>query len=584
MPALRNANYTLNGYGLTVTNANGANQYLTANHGTGNVATGYLVDRSPVNVALDQSTVPTISGTTSTAVYKYTTVSSHGLNVGDVVYINGVLASGDTVTDMSGTKIVASVPSSTTFTVGASASYATGTASYNGMIAPTATNVTSSANGTYVTYTSTLPHGFVVGQTVSVTAGTASVTAAALNLNNQVIVAVPTSTTFVIANSVAAQTGTGHTVVANAYVTTADIPVTIAGTVSQSLGATSATVTTSGKIVYTTTNTNFAVGQIVNVSGFSSTAFNVTNAVITDFTSGTSFSVVNTTSASGTSATTGGTAYVLPTAATLPAFTATSTQRIDVIALDLTTLLVATPSATNGLKGTEVALTATPVVPSNWDAARYVPLATVQSACYTSTTPVSQTPVDVRNVTEYIPNRAYNRSQAVRIGGKKVGPTGDAFINVEDPAARKEFSYHSAIGAIYATGEPTLSTGDYVIHTGCQATGVGAAVVTFTGGEIYNRVTNTYIALPGGAATGNQGTTGAAGNSRIDLYVADKVTGAITVINGSTAASASAVANFSTQGTCGLPQIPSNKIGLCYALVNGTGPAVNAIRDIRPRQ
>jgi hypothetical protein len=398
---------------------------------------------------------------------------------------------------MAGTKIVASVPSSTTFTVtGTAGSLATGTVSYNGQSNGGAT--TSSADGTYVTYTTTSAHGYVVGQDVTVTAGTA-----ALNLANQTIIAVPSSTTFIVANGVGAATGTGHTVKANAYATTTDVP----------------------------------VGILTN---------GTTNVV------------------------------------TLPDFSAKGYQRIDVLAIDLTTLALAVPSATNGLKGAEVAIGTTTTVPNGWDASRYVAIATVQSAAYASVTPVSQPPVDARNVTEFVPQRAYNRSQNVRINGKKIGPTGDTFVNIEDPSSRKELSYHSAIGAVYSTGGLTLSTGDYVVHTGCQATGVGTGVVTFTGGEIYNRVTNSYIALPGGAAFAGQTAPGAT-TTRIDLYVADRVTGVISVIKGSTAANAGTVGHQALQGSTSLPAVPADKLGLCYAILSGSGPNVDAIRDIRPR-
>jgi hypothetical protein len=73
----------------------------------------------------------------------------------------------------------------------------------------------------------------------------------------------------------------------------------------------------------------------------------------------------------------------------------------------------------------------------------------------------------------WLPIRKYNRTQSVRIGtganAQKVRATiksGDAdatstnqgwlapatYINIEDAAIRKQFTYHSAIGAVYVTG------------------------------------------------------------------------------------------------------------------------------------
>jgi len=82
---------------------------------------------------------------------------------------------------------------------------------------------------------------------------------------------------------------------------------------------------------------------------------------------------------------------------------------------------------------------------------------------------------------EYLPIRAYNRSQNVRIGGQKILPTATSYVDVSDPANRKEFSYHSAVGAVYVLGDATANNTAYAVHAATASLGTGTPAWYSTG-------------------------------------------------------------------------------------------------------
>jgi hypothetical protein len=81
---------------------------------------------------------------------------------------------------------------------------------------------------------------------------------------------------------------------------------------------------------------------------------------------------------------------------------------------------------------------------------------------------------------EYLPVRSYNRSQNVRIAKQKLSPTLTTYIDISDAATRKEFSYHSAIGAAYVVGDITNNNTQYAVH----AATVSATPTWFTTGNV----------------------------------------------------------------------------------------------------
>ena len=122
------------------------------------------------------------------------------------------------------------------------------------------------ANGTTVTYTTSVPHGLIAGQSVTITGLT---TATSLNLSGQTVLATGlTSTQFVVANTVAATSESGSTtgrISGIVYFTTAVEHGLIAGQT----------------ISITNTNVTFNLSGVTVGVVTSSTQFSVTNAADT---------------------------------------------------------------------------------------------------------------------------------------------------------------------------------------------------------------------------------------------------------------------------------------------------------------
>jgi hypothetical protein len=143
---IRNNLYSVTS-GLLVTNSNTAAQA---------VATGYIADRSSVSGTISAATIAGLYTTGTTA---------HGLNVGDLVTITGVSSATGTTTALSGTFVVQTVPSTTTFTVTTSGAtgavtIATGAAFTTadikiaaGTVTPSAGTSTGGPNGTSSAFT-----------------------------------------------------------------------------------------------------------------------------------------------------------------------------------------------------------------------------------------------------------------------------------------------------------------------------------------------------------------------------------------------------------------------------------------------
>ena len=135
-------------------------------------------------------------------------------------------------------------------------------------------------NGTSITYTTSSPHTFAPGQTVTI-AG--AMTPAGYNVANAIITSTLSTTTFTIAGI---QTG--------ASLGTSTATGTPGGTTfSLSAAGTSGTGTV---MTYTTSNANnLAVGQTVTISGFGTVlGYNVSNAVITSKPNSTTFTIAGT--------------------------------------------------------------------------------------------------------------------------------------------------------------------------------------------------------------------------------------------------------------------------------------------------
>lgn len=95
---------------------------------------------------------------------------------------------------------------------------------------------------------------------------------------------------------------------------------------------------------------------------------------------------------------------------------------------------------------------------------------------------------------EYLPIRAFNRSQNVRIESQKISSTSSTLIDISKATTRKEFSYHSAIGAVYATGH-VVSNSEAVVIYGLVASYKEAKKVKVTAGAYKNVATGVGVSV-----------------------------------------------------------------------------------------
>lgn len=138
---------------------------------------------------------------------------------------------------------------------------------------------------------------------------------------------------------------------------------------------------------------------------------------------------------------------------------------------------------------------------------------------------------------QYLPIRAFNRSQQVRIGKQKVLPTATTFIDIDDPVQRKEFGHHGSIGAVYVVGPLSASNSDVVVDSGAF-TDEGAAnndlVVRTYAGTIRNRQTGATVAV---AQTDTTLDAADGTNPRIDVIQVKASDGTVSKKTGTAAAS-----------------------------------------------
>jgi hypothetical protein len=177
----------------------------------------------------------------------------------------------------------------------------------------------------------------------------------------------------------------------------------------------------------------------------------------------------------------------------------------------------------------------------------------------------------------YLPVRAFNRSQQVRIGGQKITSTATSFIDLSVAATKKEYSYHSAIGAVYPVGGLTSNNSDTVVDYGATvvagtaansvrvADTLNTAKTTGVAGELRVRSTGVWIAIP--VTDSIALTANATGSTRVDLVVVDNATGVGTIVVGTTVA----------------PATPAGKTAIATFTVANATTTLGPITDVRAR-
>jgi hypothetical protein len=141
------------------------------------------------------------------------------------------------------------------------------------------------------------------------------------------------------------------------------------------------------------------------------------------------------------------------------AYASTGYKRIDLVIVDTSTLATAPFKI---ITGTPVLTAATAAVPGIGSSSQF-PIATIA----VSDSAISRR-TDVRDTPDYLPVRAFNRSQAVRIGKQVVRSNANVYVDLNDPVSAKELAYHSSIGAVYHTGSLTSAPNDFQVNTGLK--------------------------------------------------------------------------------------------------------------------
>lgn len=175
----------------------------------------------------------------------------------------------------------------------------------------------------------------------------------------------------------------------------------------------------------------------------------------------------------------------------------------------------------------------------------------------------------------YLPIRALNRSNNIRIDGQKIVPGVTAYIDISKGSVAKDFASHASIGQVYPVGPLTASNTDGVITTGAivdQGASSADLILGISAGEVRSRSTGVHVAV---AATTTAVTLSAADatNPRIDIVQVKVSDGSVAKKNGTPAAVPVA------------PTADAGYIAVANVLVdaNATGIANAKITDVRPR-
>jgi len=212
--------------------------------------------QAPVGTAV---TVTITGATLTSGVITYTTANTSTLTAGQIITVTGI--AGFTNANLTNA-IVTSVTANTSFTVSTSttlnSAYTSGGTATVAVSNTTAT-VTAAAmtiNTNIMTYTTSAAHGFVVGQILTIT-GLSGTNSALANLSNVVVATVPSTTTFTVEV---------------AYSTLAVALTTQTGTATSYNALYSYTYSTNAQI--------FAATQLVSVTGLTTVGYNVGSSPI----------------------------------------------------------------------------------------------------------------------------------------------------------------------------------------------------------------------------------------------------------------------------------------------------------------
>lgn len=154
--------------------------------------------------------------------------------------------------------------------------------------------------------------------------------------------------------------------------------------------------------------------------------------------------------------------------------------------------------------------------------------------------------------------------RVVRLGTKSINNKATSVVDLDDPVTRRDVGHHSTLGAlvIFGTVVAAVSSGA-VVSNGTTTT------FSVTAGTLLRSDDGTTVAIPAGTNTA-LGTAPNVTNPRLDLVVADVVTGAVSQVAGTAAVAPQQ------------PAVPSGKIPLATLRVaaNAAAPADVVVTNI----
>lgn len=136
---------------------------------------------------------------------------------------------------------------------------------------------------------------------------------------------------------------------------------------------------------------------------------------------------------------------------------------------------------------------------------------------------------------EYLPIRAINRSQNVRINKQRITSTATAYIDLSNATAKREYQHHSAIGAVFIVGPITANNETYGIVNGGKVTFAEALKVNVSEGTLRNRSTGVTVDIEAKSKLALSAASGA--NPRIDIIEVKIADGSVKKKDGTAAAS-----------------------------------------------
>lgn len=169
------------------------------------------------------------------------------------------------------------------------------------------------------------------------------------------------------------------------------------------------------------------------------------------------------------------------------------------------------------------------------------------------------------------PYRAFNRSQSVRIGSKKISQNATTLVNIENKRVQRDISRHSTLGAVNVVSAPFLQNDSGSIDSGGVVT---VAPVAGTGLVASDTAIGVRTAA-GVASTGAASSvtlTAPTTTPRVDLLSVTLAAPQTLVKTDGTAAAGNSVFNLG-----GRPAVPASSVALAYVVVPATISATVAV-------